>query len=208
MRVLLVHGLARTPLSMYRLARALRRAGHTTQTFGYLAFAETSDDIRARLVAELSTMAADAAPVGLIGHSLGGLLLRHALADVPSLNVHRLIMLGTPNRSPRSAQLAARWGLWRIWSRSCGELLASPEAYARIPAPRVPYTLIAGTAGWRNPKSPLGDQPYDGFVAVTETKIKDDDAPVLFPVLHTFIMNDPGVQSLVVRLLLLPPSSS
>ena len=208
MRVLLAHGLARTPLSLARLGRVLRRAGHTTQTFGYFAVAESYDDIRVRLVAELSKMAADPAPVGLVGHSLGGLLLRHALADVPSLKVHRLIMLGTPNRSPRSARIAARSGLWRIWSRSCGDLLASPEAVGRIPVPRVPYALIAGTAGWRHLKGAVGDELDDGFVTVSETKIMDDDVPALFPVLHTFIMNDPAVQSLVVQLLSLRPSSS
>jgi pimeloyl-ACP methyl ester carboxylesterase len=201
MRVLLIHGLARTPLSLAGLARAIERAGHTPRTFGYFAVAESYDDIRTRLVAELSAMAADRAPVGLVGHSLGGLLLRHALADVPSLNVHRLIMLGTPNQSPRTARLAARWGLWRIWSRSCGELLASPDAYTRIPVPRVPYTVIAGTGGWLNPKGPFGDEPNDGFVAVSETRIKADDAPSQFPVLHTFMMNDPAVQTLVVDLL-------
>jgi pimeloyl-ACP methyl ester carboxylesterase len=201
MRVLLVHGLARTPLSLARLSRAIERAGHAPRTFGYIAFAESYDDIRTRLVAELSALAADPQPVGLVGHSLGGLLLRHALADVPSLNVHRLIMLGTPNQSPRMARLAVRWGLWRIWSRSCGELLASPDAYANIPAPRVPYTVIAGTAGWPSPKSPFGDEPNDGFVAVTETRIKDDDQPERFPVLHTFMMNDEAVQGRIVGLL-------
>lgn len=201
MRVLLVHGLARTPGSLAGLSRALESAGHTPRSFGYFAVTESYDAIRARLAADLIAMSADPDPVALIGHSLGGLLLRHASADVPSLNVHRLIMLGTPNRSPRSARLAARWGLWRMWSRSCGELLASPEAYARISLPRVPYTLIAGTAGWHNPKGPFGDEPYDGFVAVSETKIRDDDVPSQFPVLHTFMMNDPAVQSLVISLL-------
>jgi pimeloyl-ACP methyl ester carboxylesterase len=201
MRVLLAHGLARTPLSLAKLARAVKGAGHETRMFGYVAFAESYDDIRARLVAELREMAADPAPVGLIGHSLGGLLFRHALADVPELNVHRLIMLGTPNRSPRMARLAVRWGLWRIWSRSCGELLASPDAYMNIPAPRVPYTIIAGTAGWPSPKSPFGDEPNDGFVAVSETRIRDEDEPSLFPVLHTFMMNDAAVQQRIVELL-------
>ena len=35
MNILLVHGLGRTPCSMFRLGTALRRAGHRTGYFGY-----------------------------------------------------------------------------------------------------------------------------------------------------------------------------
>ena len=109
MRVLLVHGLGRTPASLALLHRALRRAGHAPASFAYYAFAQSYEGIRRRLVAQLQTWAAAPDPVALIGHSLGGLLLRHALADVPTLPVHHLIMLGTPNRPPRRAVRAIRW---------------------------------------------------------------------------------------------------
>ena len=49
MRVLLVHGLGRTPVSLHGLARALKRANHSTRLFGYYAFAEHYDRIRLRL---------------------------------------------------------------------------------------------------------------------------------------------------------------
>jgi pimeloyl-ACP methyl ester carboxylesterase len=201
MRVLLVHGLGRTPLSLQGLARALRRESHLPVQFGYYAFAEPYDRIRARLASELRNLARSAEPVGLIGHSLGGLLLRHALPEAPALRVHRLIMLGTPNQPPRLALRANRWLPFRMFTQSCGQLLASPGDYARIPPPSVPYTLVAGTAGWRRIPGPFGGEPNDGLVAVSETRVVPDDAPHLLPVAHTFMMNDRRLQELVMDLL-------
>jgi pimeloyl-ACP methyl ester carboxylesterase len=139
--------------------------------------------------------------VALLGHSLGGLLLRHALADVPSLAVHRLIMLGTPNRSPRRARAAIRWLPYRLFSRSCGALLASPAAIDSIPVPRVDYTVIAGTGGPRWLARSFGTEPNDGIVAVAETLICDDDIPLLVPRGHTFLMNAAAIHRTVLDLL-------
>ncbi|HSB53715.1 MAG TPA: alpha/beta hydrolase family protein [Gemmatimonadales bacterium] len=201
MRVLLVHGLGRTPLSLQGLARTLRRSGHVTRSFGYYAFAEHYDQIRQRLASELRAMAREQDPVALVGHSLGGLLLRHALSDAPGLNVHRLIMLGTPNQPPRLAVRAKRWLPFRVFARSCGHLLATPSAFARIPPPAVPYTLIAGTMGWRRIPGPFGGEPNDGLVAVSETMVRDGDEPHLLPISHTFMMNDRRLRQLVLELL-------
>ncbi len=204
MRALLVHGLGRTPASLARLGGALRRAGHAPEYLAYFAFAEPYEQIRQRLVGRLRDLARERRPVALLGHSLGGLLLRHALADVPELPVHQLIMLGTPNRPPRRARDAVRWLPFRLFARSCGEVLASADFYGEIPAPAVPYTIIAGTAGPRLLAGPFGTEPHDGFVAVAETPIHDGDRPILLPVAHTFMMNDPELQRLVLTLLAAP----
>src|SRR5438093_2753825 len=103
MRVVLVHGLERTRLSLALLARRLSMSGHTPESFPYSALAETHDRIVSRLVARLRRLAAQREEVGLVGHSFGGLLLREALAVVPELRVKHLLMLATPNRQPRLA---------------------------------------------------------------------------------------------------------
>lgn len=196
--VLLVHGLGRTPLSLFGLARALRRAGHRTQFFGYSPTLEGLAPITRRLAARLRTLAEPARPVGLVGHSLGGLLLRMAIPEVPALRVQRLIMLGTPNRPPRLARLAWRFGLFRWLTRDCGSLLASADAVTHLPAPEIPYTLIAGTAGPRGRYSPFGHDANDGVVGVDEVPIQDTDEPILLPVWHTLMMNDRLVQQVVI----------
>ena len=198
MNVLLVHGLGRTPCAMFWLGAALRRAGHRTGYFGYSPTFESLPGILARLTVRLRRMARSGEPVGLAAHSLGGLLLRKALVEVPELKVYNFVMMGTPNRPPRMAAYFWQWRLFRMFTRDCIRFLASPDAIPAIPLPHFPYTLIAGTAGPRHPRLAFGEEPNDGIVAVSETRIHDSDMPQLFPVYHSFIMDDRAVQHAVL----------
>lgn len=201
MQLLLVHGLGRTPLSLFGLGARLRRAGHRTRYFAYSPTFESVSRIRRRLTATLRELAARRKPVALIGHSLGGLFLRMCLPDVPELRVHHLVTLGTPTAVPRMAILAAKWfPPFRAYSRTCGQLLRSAEALAALPDISAPFTPIAGTAGPRSRLSPFGDEPNDGVVAVCETRLPGRE-PEPFPVLHTFLMDDRAVRTRIAELL-------
>jgi pimeloyl-ACP methyl ester carboxylesterase len=194
MLVLLVHGLGRTPLSLFGLASVLRRSGHRTRFFGYSSTCESVPRIVHRLTGVLRELATCGRPVGLVGHSLGGLFLRMALAEVPELRVHHLVLLGTPASPPRMARLAWKWvPPFRIFTRHCGRLLTAPDCFAALPEPRVPFTVIAGTAGPRGRWSPFGNEPNDGLVAVSEARVGSAE-PVLFPVLHTVMMDAEAVR--------------
>jgi pimeloyl-ACP methyl ester carboxylesterase len=201
MLTLLAHGLGRTPISMFPLAVTLRRAGHRTQFFGYSPTFETVPRVVERLAARLRVLARFDQPVGLIGHSLGGLLLRSALAEVPELRVRRLVMLGTPNRPPRLAARAWQWLPFRVLTGDGGRFLATPARHAVVPLPTVPYTILAGTAGPCGRYSPFGDDVNDGIVSVSETLIRPENQPELFPVWHSFMMNNPVVRRRIVAIL-------
>lgn len=206
MKVLLVHGLNRTPLSMFRLGAALRRDGHRTGYFGYAPALESLPGILNRLVNRLRLLGRSGEPIGLVAHSLGGLLLRLALLRAP-VSVHRLIMLGTPNRQSRMAVWFWQWRLFRWLTSDCGRLLASPNAISEIAPPAISYTIIAGTAGPRHLRLAFGEEPNDGIVAVSETRIHDDDRPLLVPAYHSFLMDDRRVQT-VVRSAMMSDSNS
>ena len=202
MHVLLIHGLARTPLSMWGLAQRLRTEGLTTELFGYAAIAQSYGEIVARLRDRLCTIAAQSAgDYGVVAHSLGGLLTRSSLMDRSILAPKMVVMLGTPNQSPRLARMV--WPFWPFqWvSRDCGAKLASPDWYRQLEPPHYPYRLIAGTEGLPAFVSPFGQEVNDGLVALEEVKIEADDHPLEIASFHTFMMNSPDVQTRVVETL-------
>jgi pimeloyl-ACP methyl ester carboxylesterase len=199
MQVILAHGLGRSRLSMLLLGRRLGLKGHSVEYFSYSALTETHEAILARLVARLRYWAAREKEVGLVGHSFGGLLFREGLALVPELKVRHLVMLGTPNRPPRLAARIYNKQPFRLLRGFCGELLANPSWYRSLPAIHVPYTLVAGTRGWRGALSPFDNELNDGIVAVSETIVHDTDQPVLLPAIHTFIMNSRAVHDLILQ---------
>lgn len=198
--VLLVHGLGRTPASLFGLAAALRRAGHTTRFFAYSPTFESLTHIVDRLSARINALDSGR-PLGLVGHSLGGLLLRMALRDAPLVRVRCLVMLGTPNRPPRLARWARRRFAFRWFAGTCGALLTDGVALSELPEPSVPYALIAGTAGPRGRRSPFGPDANDGVVAVGEVPICNLDTPAQFPVWHTRMMDDAEVRRAVLAAL-------
>lgn len=200
---LLVHGLGRTPASLFPLAGAIRRAGARTHFFGYLAAVESLD----RIVRRLTHTLAERRPDYLIAHSLGGILLRLAMAPLSTWPVRHFVMLGTPNRPPRLARMLCRYRPFHWAFGDCGRFLADPAGYARLPPVAVPHTVIAGTAGPTGRFSPFGDDPNDGVVAVDETRLDDAHQPVLVPAWHTLMMGHPQVHAVVRRRLTSSSSS-
>ena len=200
MRLLLVHGMGRTPLSLSRLTRFLRGRGYRPERLGYLAAVEGFERIRARVRRRLEVLALAGEPYAVIGHSLGGLVLRAALSGLEPAPAH-LIMLATPNQTPRLASRLHRLWPYRMLCGESGQLLARQDFFAQLPPPRMPYTIIAGNGGPRGPRSPFGDEANDWLVAVEETKISPADRPMIFQVGHTFMMNDRRVHAAIGEVL-------
>ncbi|HEU4649224.1 MAG TPA: alpha/beta fold hydrolase [Gemmatimonadales bacterium] len=202
MHVILIHGMGRTPFSFIRLARYLRRDGHSVERLGYVAALERFAAICARVRARLRAAAARGEPYAAVGHSLGGLVLRAALADDPPLQPPpaHVIMLGTPNQSPRLARRFARWWPYRLVNGEPGQLLAKPSFYTALPGARAPTTVIVGTGGFCGRWSPFGCDANDGVVAANEARLPGATL-IELPVRHTFMMNDRRVVETVRRLL-------
>jgi hypothetical protein len=198
MKILLIHGLSRTPLSLLGLEWYLQQKGRTTEQFGYIAFAETFERIVARLRVRLQALASQGS-YGIVAHSLGGLLARAALGlgfiECPK----HLVMLGTPNQPPRLATHAWQLPPFRWWTGQCGLNLTNPAFFASLPGLESPYTIVAGTGGPRGFWSPFGDEFNDGIVALSETRLSHQDRIVQLPVMHTFMMNDSSVQKTVAQ---------
>ncbi len=200
MNILLIHGLGRTPFSMSGIGKALSRAGHTPEFFGYVALLQPFDDIVKRLRDRLKTLPA-LGPYGIVSHSMGGVLTRAALAQANFPLPAHVVMLAPPNQSPKAARLANRLMPFRWFSRQSGHNMASIDFYAQLPPLSCPYTLIAGTIGPTGPFTPFGNELNDMIVGLEEVRMHPHDVPVEVSALHSFIMDNDKVKMIVVEAL-------
>jgi hypothetical protein len=182
--VVLIHGMGRTPWSLWPLARALEAAGHTTSRFGYLVHRDTLGDIAARFVEHVGAHGGTA----VVGHSLGNIITRMALPELTSLT--HFAMLAPPNQPPQLARTFGSWSAFRSVTGDAGQRLRDASFYATLPVPAATLrtTIVAGTGGPTSTLLPWKGKPTDGVVAVDETRL--GSIRVLeVPAVHTFIMN-------------------
>ena len=188
MQILFVHGMGRTPLSGATLLWYLRRKGYSVNIFAYSTALENFDSIRDRLWRKISQIAAQGEYV-LIGHSLGGVLLRSALSELPltSKLPKHVFLLGSPVLASRMAKKLGENFLFRLLTGDCGQLLSSSERMAKIAGLTVPNTSIVGIKGINGKYSPFQDEPNDGVVAVSEASADWIGAEIRVPVIHTLL---------------------
>lgn len=191
MRVLLIHGLGGTPLSLRPLAYYLRQRGHLTESLGYVAAVETFASICDRLQARMIAMASGGQRFALCGHALGGLLALSALSKVriqPG-GASALITLGTPLTPPRLAQRFKESPWFRLAAGDGSHRLADPQFFTALQAPPVPWLRIVGTGGPTGQLSPFSGEPNDGVVGLDEAAWEGAAPTILVDAVHTFLMN-------------------
>lgn len=189
MNALLVHGMGRTPLSMLWLWRALRHEGLTPELFGYSATFESVDRIAERLARRIEVAARGS--YVLMGHSLGGTLLRLALARLaPSIRQPDMVVLiGTPHHAPRLARRLRRSLPYRLLHGQAGQLLADEARMLAIPLPAAPCAVVVGTSGPRARWTSFPGEENDGILAVSEALLGAGEFVLSVPRTHTFLMN-------------------
>lgn len=195
MRVFLIHGMGRTPVSMWVLDRRLRGAGYRPSLFGYLVTVRDLDDIAARFAAHVErVVAADAERDGgaspgyaVVSHSLGGVITRLAGPRLPP-GLACCVMLAPPNRPPTAARVLSENPVFRLFTQDAGKKIADSAFFAELPVPEAPVLVVAGTRGPRAAWLPFGDRPNDSVLLVDETRLEGATTLMVHGV-HSFLMN-------------------
>ena len=202
MQILFVHGMGRTPLSGVPLLLYLRKNGYSTNTFGYSAAFTDFDLIRNKLARQITKIAAQGEYV-LIGHSLGGVLLRSALSILPKTSrcPQHVFLLGSPVSASRMAKKMSENKLFRLLTGDCGQLLSDNERMAEIPGLSMSNTSIVGITGINGKYSPFLDVLNDGVVAVSEVSADWIGREIRVPVLHTFLPVSLHVSTILLHVL-------
>lgn len=196
--VVLLHGLAGRPWNWLTLRRTLDMAGYRVLAPAYQSRKQTVQASAAQIapaIADCKTSSAQ--PVHLVGHSLGGLVIRQYLQQYGSAGIGRVVMLGTPNQGTELSDSAKK----SRWRQGLGEFFLGPVLQqlqhennpflGQLPAPTVATGILAGyytPSPWMNYR--FKGKPNDGMVSVRSNQLPNMTDFELIATTHIGLLAD------------------
>lgn len=183
-KVVITHGLFMSSMVMRPLARMLNRHGWEPVLISYqstsIHFQSFASEIDQHVKRQTST------PIHMVGHSLGGLMLRKYCEERPMMPGARVVTLGTPHQGAHIVSRLKRLRLDGIIgnSREHGLVSEKPSVWRST----TELATIAGNVDTGLLNLLGGQLPHersDGIVLVDETKIPGSKAHVELNVSHT-----------------------
>ena len=204
--VILLHGLHQAPFIMRPLAKNLQAQGFSnTHQYGYRSVRDGIKMNSQRLHAWLEQHHHPDQPIDLVGHSLGGLIIRDFIDEYPQWQIGRCVTLGTPHLGSICADY-----IWRLTPAMVGQsyIDALDGTVAPLPehitlgviAGNKPYGLGQIFLQYHNRKLHKSgtlllpeNSVHDGTVYVSETKLINAADHIILPVSHTGMLVDKEV---------------
>lgn len=198
--VVLIHGLHQRGFIMRSLAHRLRKKGYATYLPSYRSLAEPVASHSARINRWLETNHEPKIPIHLVGHSLGGLVMRDFIHRYPQWTIGNSVSLGTPHMGSVSADY-----IRQILPPMVGK---SYEMGLDGSTALLPDTVCLGVIAGRKPsglgqfflnhharKAKLSDNEriHDGTVFLDETHLPNAADHIVLDVTHTGMLFDKTV---------------
>jgi len=171
--VILVHGHGAHPVLLEPLRRALQRQGFRAVNWRYRSLCGSIETHATALTAKAGALdeASDVERLHFVGHSMGAIVVRRALALSRPRKLGRVVLLAPPNHGARLADLALRLFGPRIPAAS--ELCSHPDSYVNRLAPAADLDCGIIAAAW------------DHAVSLASTHLPGERDHIILRSLHT-----------------------
>jgi len=217
-RVVLLHGLAESPLTMAPLHAALGQAGYVISNVGYPSTLAPIEALASEFIEPLLSTWPDAPKVHFVTHSLGGVLLHACLAKYRPVNLGRVVMTAPGLHGSDAIEMYRRHWLFRMmFGPAAFQSGTQGDGFARRLEQTADYELgvIAGCISLDPIANLFIPWPHDGKISVARTKLDGMSDHIVLPTPHDLTPSDPLAIFQVLRFLrhghflhLLNPSSA
>lgn len=204
--VVLLHGLARTSMSMSPMQRALDGEGFETVNIDYPSRDYTVEELAEIAIPRgLSACRArdDIVRIHFVAHSLGGILLRQYLSEKEIAELGRVVMLGPPNQGSTAVDELQGFPGFDWLNGPAGLQLGKGEGSVPLRLGPAAFELgvIAGNRTIDPITSSVLENPDDGRVSVEDTKLDGMTDFVVVEHSHAFMMRMRRPIELTIRFL-------
>jgi triacylglycerol lipase len=195
--VVLLHGLARSASSMQRMEAALQKAGYRVCNIDYPSREHAIAELASQFVAPgIAQCVQDPdTPVSFVTHSLGGIIVRELARAGLIRSIHRVVMLGPPNRGSEVVDALGDLSVFDTINGPAGkELGTSADSVPRQLGPAdFEVGVIAGSRSINWINSLMIPGVDDGKVSIEHTKLEGMRDFIVVESSHPFLMKDDDV---------------
>ena len=191
--VVLLHGLARSSMSMNKMQRELENAGYETANIDYPSRDHTVEKLAEIAVPEglaACRVADGVTRIHFVTHSLGGILVRQYLSKHEIAELGRVVMLGPPNQGSAAVDELGEVPGFDWLNGPAGRQLGkgAESVPLRLGPANFELGVIAGNRTIDPITSAVLEDPDDGRVSVADTRLEGMADFVVVDHSHAFMM--------------------
>lgn len=189
--VILIHGIGRSSKSFADMAKRMKKDGYTVVGFDYpstqVPIPQCADYLH-KVIQSLDGIES----IDLVGHSMGGLVMRAYQMNHSCNRFRRGVMLGVPNKGAKMADLLKSNPLFKMVLGPAGQQLATDDdgLINNLPTPSYEFGVLAGGRSGPKGYNPILRGDNDMTVTVASTRLPGAADFLLLPVIHSFLMSD------------------
>lgn len=190
--VVLLHGMGRTKLSMWKADSYLKQHGYSTVNVDYPSTKEAIEKLARKYIppaiAQCKRLKTE--KIHFLTHSLGGIIIRQFLQDNELPLGSRVVMLSPPSKGSELADTLKEFFLYELMTGPAGQQLGTSknDLPNKLRPVNVQVGIITGNQTIEPWFSGLISGEDDGKVSVERAKLKEAVDFIVVAQNHTFIM--------------------
>lgn len=205
--VILLHGLARSHTCMSKLEHYLKKHDYIVVNQDYPSTTQTIDELANATIPSVVNECLQYHPKNIyfVTHSLGGIILQTYLQNHKINKLKHIVMLSPPNHGSPVANLLHHNWIYRYVTGPAGQELTTykmnPFMQLNLHRKRNRIGIIAGCYNFVPFGNYIFNEANDGAVSVSSAKMNRMNDFIVFPVSHSFIMDNTSVEKQILYFL-------